>query len=119
MVHYKDQQNDVYQNYLHHRQVYDAAFRALSLIGKIFEKDGVTPLEYVKISAKYYIGNRLNIITKTSSKKGNFRFKGIPDGECRLTFERDYYESQSIETEVHHQKAKSFKISMQKPMPVV
>lgn len=119
MVYYKDRPDQLYQTYIKYRQVNDAAFRALSVMGKIFESDGVTPLEYVKISLKYDIGNQPNIVTKISSEKGNFRFKGIPDGKCSLTFERAYYQSQSIETEVHHQKAKSFSLIMQQAMPVV
>ncbi len=114
MVHYKDKQAQIYKLYTKRREVYDAAFRALSIIGKTQNADDNSPLQYVRISVKTETGKELAIVPRVSSKKGNYRFKGIPDGTYTVTFEAYFYRSQTVKCTVHHQKASRINVLMKK-----
>ena len=114
MVHYKVEQPQIYKLYKKRREVYDAAFRALSIIGKTQNADDNLPLQHVRISVKTDTGKALAIAPRVSSKKGNYRFKGIPDGTYTVTFEAYYYRSQTVKCTVHHQKASRINVLMKK-----
>ena len=51
---------------------------------------------------------------KMTSEKGNYQFKGIPDGKCMLTFTLEYYDTVVKEIAVYSDKATKLDVMMKK-----
>ena len=105
MVHYKDTMHDLYAKYLKIREIDDSQTTALSIKGTVTDADTGKPLQYVRVTYKFKAGADYAESVKSTSAKGNYQFKGLPDGKCTLTFELEYYEPISIDTAVHSGKA--------------
>jgi hypothetical protein len=114
MVHYKDIEPDLYAKYINIREIDDSQTTALSIKGKVTDADTGKPLQYVRVTAKFKAGQDWKDLHATSTAKGNFQFKGIPDGKCTVTFELEYYNSLSVDTAVHSGKATELNVSIKK-----
>ncbi len=115
MVYYKDKNEDWYNEYLKRREIHDSQTTALSIKGEITGIEAeVEVLEYVTVTAKFKAGQDWKEMYATSTALGNYQFKGIPDGKCTVTFEKDYYQTIVVESEVHHQKATQLNVIMKK-----
>jgi len=105
MMQYSQSQPDLYNKYLKIREIDDSQTTALSIKGTVTDADTGKPLQYVRVTYKFKAGADYAESVKSTSAKGNYQFKGLPDGKCTLTFELEYYESVSIDTAVHGGKA--------------
>jgi hypothetical protein len=115
MVYYKDKNEDWYNEYLKRREIHDAQTTALSIKGTITGGDAeVEIITYINVTVKFKAGTDWKEMQTTSTALGNYQFKGIPDGKCTITFEKNYYETITIESEVHHQKATQLNVVMKK-----
>lgn len=115
MVYYKDKNEDWYNEYLKRREIHDANTTALSIKGIVTGGDAETEvLQYVNVTAKFKAGTDWAEMKATSTAKGNYQFKNIPDGKCTVTFEKNYYETIVVDSEVHHQKATQLDVKMKK-----
>ena len=115
MEQYRTSKPDLYKNYQEARQIDDNRTTALSIRGKITGGEAeIEVLEYVHVTAKFKAGTDWKEMSATSTAKGNYQFKGVPDGMCTVTFEKNYYQTIVVESEVHHQKATQLNVVMKK-----
>ncbi len=121
MVHYKDTDADLYQTYENMREIDDSKTTALSIHGTVTDadsdcdgtEDGCT-LQHVKVIAKFKPGKAWKEVRAVSSEKGNYQFKGIPDGKCTVTFELEYFDTVVKEIAVYSDKASKLDVQMKK-----
>ena len=110
MIHYKDTEADLYETYLNIREIDDSKTTALSIKGKVTDAHFPDqPVQYVQVTVKFKPGSELSgnvksSYTTTTTKLGNFQFKGLPEGSCRVKFERNNYRTLELNSEVHHDK---------------
>ncbi len=124
MVHYKDTQADLYQTYENMREIDDSQTTALSIIGTVYEGadddcDGDCELQHVKVGVKFKAGKAWKESVKMTSEKGNYQFKGIPDGKCTVTFELEYYDTVVKEIAVYSDKATKLDVEMKKNEKII
>jgi len=101
MVHYKKTDTELYSEYLKRREIHDAPTTALSIKGTVVDAATKEPLQHVKVTAKFKAGKEWAEKVKSSTHIGNFQFKFIPDGKCKLIFELEYYDKLVVDTAVH------------------
>jgi len=107
MMQYQDTQEDLYQKYLNLREIDDNKTTALSIKGKVTDAHNPDlPLQYVQVTVKFKPGSELSgnvksAYTTTTTKLGNFQFKGLPEGACRVKFEKNNYRTLELNSEVH------------------
>ena len=108
MVHYKDTEPDLYEKYEALREIDDSKTMHMSLIGHVEDADSDCDgtedgcaLEFVKVTVKFKAGSELADSVKSTSKKGNYQFDKLPDGKCTVTFEKNYYDTLVINSEIH------------------
>ncbi len=115
MVHYKDTQPDLYHTYENMREIDDSATHALSIIGTVIgHETDIEVLSHVRVGVKFRAGTALKEMKTVTSAKGNYQFKGIPDGKCKLTFELEYYDTVVKEIAVYSDKATKLDVEMTK-----
>jgi len=119
MIHYKDTQPDLYETYKNMREIDDSQTTALSIKGTVTEvhtqaHEAAHVLQYVKVTVKFKAGSELSDKVKSTTAKGNYQFKGIPEGKCTLTFELEYYDTVIVESVVYSDKATKLNIEMKK-----
>ncbi len=118
MVHYKESQKDFYDEYIKRREIYDAQTTHLSLKGTIHDADsdcdGTCVLAHVKCKVKFKPGKAWKEMDCVSTEKGNYQFKGIPDGKCTVTFELDLYDKVEKVISVYSDKSTTLDIEMKK-----
>jgi hypothetical protein len=111
MIHYKDTEPEIYKKYEKAREIDDSQTTAMSIRGKVTGGEAeLEVLDYVQVTVKT---NNSEFVTNTSSK-GNYQFKGIPDGKCRVIFKKNYYDTLVINSEVHGDKATTIDAKMTK-----
>ena len=104
MVHYKKTDSELYNEYLKRREIHDAPTTALSIKGTVVDSQTKEPLQHVKVTVKFKAGKAWAEKVKTSTHLGNFQFKGIPEGKCKLTFTLEYYDTIVVDSVVHSDK---------------
>ncbi len=118
MVHYKDSDADLYETYENLRDIDDSKTTALSIHGTVHDADddcdGDCELEYVKVTVKFKAGHAWKDNVKMTSKKGNYQFDKLPEGMCTVTFEKNYYDTLVVNSEVHHNKATKLDVKLKK-----
>ena len=118
MVHYKDSDADLYETYENLRDIDDSKTTALSIHGTVEDADsdcdGDCVLQYVKVTVKFKAGAELADSVKSTSKKGNYQFDKLPEGMCTVTFEKNYYDTLVVDSEVHHNKATKLDVKLKK-----
>jgi len=114
MVHYKKTDADLYSEYLKRREIHDAPTTALSIKGTVVDADTKEPLQHVKITAKFKAGSELADYHTKSTAKGNYQFKGLPDGKCKLVFTLEYYNKLVVDTAVHGGKLTRVDVELEK-----
>ena len=115
MMQYKSSQAQFYSDYENARNIYDNPTHALSVKGLVV--DGHEPthiLQHAKVTAKFKAGAAFKEMHSTTSEKGNYQFKGIPDGKCTVTFELEYYDTLIKEIAVYGNKATQLDVEMTK-----
>ncbi len=112
MVHYKDIEPDLYSEYQNMRKIDDSKTTALSIKGIVTGGDAeVEVLQYVKVTAQPETGKAKKA---TTTAKGNYQFKGLPEGKCKLTFTLEYYDTLVVDSVVHSDKFTRLDVVMKK-----
>jgi len=102
MMQYKLKEPQFYSDYENARIIYDDPTISKSLMGTVTDAhEPAHVLQYVKVTVKFKAGSELADNVKKTTAKGNFQFKKLPEGVCTVTFEKNKYETQTIETEIH------------------
>ena len=120
MMQFKSKEPQFYSDYENARTIYDAPTIPLSLKGTVLgaddDCDGAEdcPLRYVKVRVKFKAGSELADSVKSTSKKGNYQFKGLQEGICTVTFEKFKYETVTKEIELHKNDLTRLDIKMKK-----
>jgi len=57
---------------------------------------------YTVLYIKFRLAQGLKEFSKKTTKKGNFQFKGLPEGKCTVTFEKNYYQTLTVDSEIHN-----------------
>jgi len=118
MVYYEEKDEPFYLEYQKRREIYDADTHALSIHGTVEDADsdcdGDCELEYVKVTVKFKAGAELADSVKSTSKKGNYQFDKLQEGMCTVTFEKNYYDTLVVDSEVHHNRATKLDVKMKK-----
>jgi hypothetical protein len=111
MMFYEDTDEALYSEYLKRREIHDADTTAMSIRGKVTGGEAeLEVLDYVQVTVKT---NKSEFVTNTSSK-GNYQFKGLPEGKCKVIFKKNYYDTLVINSEVHQGKATKLDVVMTK-----
>jgi len=115
MLQYADDKPELYKQYEVLREIDDSQTTALSIKGTVTGGDAeVEVLQYVKVTVKFKAGSELSDKVKKTTAKGNYQFKGLPEGKCTITFEKNYYQTVTIESEVHNDKYTRVDVKMRK-----
>ncbi len=107
MNYYKDKDEPFYLEYEKRREIHDAATHALSIKGKVTDAHYPDqPVQYVQVTVKFHPGSELSgnvksSYTTTTTALGNFQFNNLPEGDCRVKFERNNYRTLELNSEVH------------------
>jgi hypothetical protein len=111
MIYYEDTDEPLYREYLKRREIHDANTTAMSIKGKVTAGDAeIEVLDYVQVTVKT---NNSEYVTNTSSK-GNYQFKGLPEGKCKVIFKKNYYDTLVVDSEVHSDKVTKLDVKMTK-----
>ncbi len=102
MMQYKTKHPQFYSDYKNAREIIDSPTISISMMGTVTDQETRQPLQYVAVTAKFTIGNKTSEYTKTTTQKGNYQFRGLPEGLCTVTFQKNYYNTLSIESETHN-----------------
>ena len=114
MVHYKDTQPNLYAKYINVREIDDTQTTALSIKGNITDAETGKPLQHVRVTSRFKAGQDWKEMYATSTQKGNYQFKGIPDGKCTLVFELEFYDTITKEIVVYSDKATELNITIKR-----
>jgi len=115
MVHYKDSDADLYETYENLREIDDSKTTALSIHGTVRgHETEIEVLAHARVIVKFRAGKAWKEMHAVTSAKGNYQFKGIPDGKCTVTFELEYYDTVVVESVVYSDKATKLDIEMKK-----
>jgi hypothetical protein len=111
MMFYEDTDEALYSEYLKRREIHDADTTAMSIRGKVTGGEAeLEVLDYVQVTVKT---SKSEFVTNTSSK-GNYQFKGLPEGKCKVVFKKNYYQTVVVDSEVHHGKVTRVDLVMTK-----
>ena len=114
MVQYRETQANLYSQYLKLREIDDSATTALSIKGKVTDADTGEPLKYGRVIYKFKAGADYAESVKSTTAQGNYQFKGLPEGKCTVTFEKNYYQTLVIDSEVHHDEFTRLDVQLKK-----
>ena len=114
MLQYEDKQPELYKKYLVIREIDDSQTTALSIKGTVVDAQTGKPLQYVKCTVIFRPGEDLADKVKMTTAKGNYQFKGLPEGKCTITFEKNYYNTIVVDSEVHSDKFTRVDVKMTK-----
>ena len=126
MVHYKDSQADLYEIYEKLRAIDDNKTMHMSLMGEVLDadsdcdgKEDGCALEFVKVTVKFKAGSELADSVKSTTKKGNYQFDKLPEGICTVTFEKNYYDTLVVDSEIHKNNLTRLDVKMKKTSKIV
>ena len=120
MLRYQDSEPELYKEYTIIREIDDSKTMHLALHGHVGDADSDCDgtedcsLEYVKVTVKFKAGTALADNDRTTSKKGNYQFDKLPEGMCTVTFEKNYYDTLVVDSEIHKNKATKLDVKMKK-----
>jgi hypothetical protein len=114
MVQFKQKNPEFYSNYVNARVIYDEHTTSKSLMGKITDYKTGEPLQYVEVVARIEADNKVNEYKKVTTAKGNYQFKGLPTGKCKVTFVKNYYDTVTIDSEINPNNLTRLNVEIQK-----
>jgi len=120
MLQYQDSKPDLYKEYVVLREIDDNQITPLSIIGTVNDTDDDCDgredcsLQHVRATVKFRAGKAWKEMHTVTSAKGNYQFKGIPDGKCTVTFELEYYDTLIKEIAVYSDKATKLDVEIKK-----
>ncbi len=123
MMQYKEKEPQFYSDYTNSRIIYDDPTTTYSLMGTAYDADddcdgADCTLEFVKVTVKFKAGSELADSVKSTSKKGNYRFKGLKVGKCTVTFEKNYYDTLIVESEVNPNTLTRLNVKLKKTIKI-
>ena len=101
MMQYKLSEPQFYSDYINARTIYDESTISKSLMGTVTDQLTGKPLQYVKVIVKFKVGTDLADKVKTTSAKGNYQFKSLPPGVCKVVFKLPFYTSNAEDCVIH------------------
>jgi hypothetical protein len=122
MMQFVEKEPQFYSDYENARIIYDDPTTSKSLMGTVSDvdsdcdgtEDKCPPLQNVKVHVKFKAGSELADSVKSTSKKGNFQFKGLKEGVYTVTFEKFEYETVTKEIEIHKNAMTRLNIKMKR-----
>ena len=115
MMQFVEKEPQFYSDYENARIIYDDPTTSKSLMGTVTGGDAeVEVLQYVKVTVKFKAGSELADKVKSTSKKGNFQFKGLKEGIYTVSFEKFEYETITKEIEIHKNAMTRLNVQMKK-----
>jgi len=115
MLRYQDSQPKLYKEYAVLREIDDSQTTALSFKGTVVDAHEPSHvLQYAKVTAKFKAGAAFKEMHAVSTEKGNYQFKGIPEGECTLTFTLEKYDTLIVESVARPDKLTRVDVEMKK-----
>lgn len=100
MLQYLLKEPEFYNNYRNTRNIYDKPTRSNALMGKLVDEQTGKPLQYVKVSVSFAPESGEKDKYRTTTAKGNFLFKRLPTGVCKVSFDKSYYQSKVIDSQI-------------------
>ena len=101
MMQFKTKEPQFYSDYENARIIYDDPTISKSIMGTVTDEETNEPLQYVVVTAKFKESTEPDEYTKTTTAKGNYQFKGLPIGKCKVTFKKNYYDTLTVDSEIH------------------
>ena len=115
MLQYQDDKPELYKKYDVLREIDDSQTTALSFKGTVRgHETEIEVLAYVRVTVKFKAGHAWKEMHAVSSEKGNYQFKGIPEGECTLTFTLEKYDTLIVESVARPDKFTRVDVKMKK-----
>ena len=115
MMQFVEKEPQFYSDYENARIIYDDPTTSKSLMGTVTDAhEPAHVLQYVRVTVKFKAGAELADKVKMTSAKGNFQFKGLPEGKCTVVFEKNYYETLTVESEIHKNAMTRLNVQMKK-----
>lgn len=112
MVQYITTNLDFYRTYIFARIIYDNPTSHYALMGIVTDKQTKIPLQGVKV--RFRAGTELIDTVKKTSKHGIYIFKKLPLEKCTVTFEKNYYQTITKNSEITDTKATNLNIELAK-----
>ena len=101
MMQYKIEQNDFYEVYKNVRIIYDNPTIHKSLRGKVTNKKTGKPEEDVSVTVIPENNPKNTKFKKITSKKGNYEYKSLPEGKCKVIFEKHFCKTIIVNSVIH------------------
>ncbi len=101
MVPYKIKEPQFYGDYVNARIIYDDPTISKSLMGQVTDLKTGEPLKYVDVIVTVETHNKIKEVKKVTTEKGNFQFKGLPTGKCKVKFVKNYYDTLTVASEIN------------------
>lgn len=115
MLQYQDDMPNLYKKYEVLREIDDSQTTALSFKGTVVDAHEPSHvLQYAKVTAKFRAGKAWKEMHAVSTELGNYQFKGIPEGECTLTFTLEKYDTLIVESVARPDKLTRVDVKMKK-----
>ena len=115
MMQFIEKEPQFYSDYENARIIYDDPTTSKSLMGTVVDAhEPVHVLQYVKVTVKFKAGSELADTVKSTSKKGNYQFKGLKEGIYIVSFEKFEYETITKEIEIHKNAMTRLNVKMKK-----
>lgn len=111
MMQYIKTEPDFYSDYEHARIIYDDPTISRSLMGTVIDEETNEPLQYVLVTVICESGKTF---TYKTSEKGNFLFKKLPEGKCKVTFNKNYYDILTVNSEIHNNAMTRLNVAIRK-----
>jgi predicted transcriptional regulator len=97
MMQYKTKEPKFYEIYENARIIFDAPTISRSMMGKVLGEETGEPIENVLVTVVCENGKTF---TYKTTEKGNFQFKKLPEGKCKVTFEYPYYDTLTVNSAI-------------------
>ena len=97
MMQYKTKNPKFYEIYENARIIFDDPTITRSMMGKVLGEETNLPIENVLVTV---ICENGKTYTYKTTEKGNFQFKKLPEGKCKVTFEYPYYDTLTVNSAI-------------------
>lgn len=114
MLFYLTSHPKFYNEYILAREIYDTGHFALSLFGKGVDEETKKALADITVTAKFKAGADIANSVRTTTAKGNYRFKKLEPGIYIITFEKHNYDTLTIEVEIIKNKGLRLDVAIRK-----
>lgn len=114
LIQYMEKNSEFYDTYQFARIIYDNPTGHYSLIGMVKNEATGKPEKNVKVTAQFIIEGKIVEYTKTTSAKGIFIFKILPQDKCKVIFTKNYFDTLTIDSEVYDNETTRLDVAIRK-----